>query len=90
MHTFEEPFYGKELRLLVTAFMRPELNFTSLGGCVVKDFVVSYPFRPCLLAADLIDAIKYDIEYGCAKLEEPGSGLHALQEHDIFKTPVLK
>lgn len=30
-HTFSEPFYGKNMKLLVVAFLRPELNFDSLG-----------------------------------------------------------
>lgn len=31
MHEFPEPFYGATLTLLVCAYMRPELDFDSLG-----------------------------------------------------------
>ena len=30
LHTFPEDFYGKELRLVVCGYLRPELNFKSL------------------------------------------------------------
>ena len=28
---FEEDFYGKQLKLVVTGYLRPEMNFDSLG-----------------------------------------------------------
>jgi hypothetical protein len=32
LHTFEQDFYGEDLRLVVCGYLRPELNFTSLAA----------------------------------------------------------
>lgn len=34
IHKFDEDFYGEELRLVVTAYMRPEMNFPSLDSLI--------------------------------------------------------
>jgi FAD synthase len=34
LHSFPEDFYGQELRLCVTGYLRPELNFTSLDALI--------------------------------------------------------
>lgn len=34
MHKFEKDFYGEELRLVVTCYIRPEADFTSLDALI--------------------------------------------------------
>ena len=34
MHKFESDFYGKELRLVVTCYIRPEANFDSFDALI--------------------------------------------------------
>ena len=34
LHKFEEDFYGSELRLLVTGYLRPEQNYPSLEALI--------------------------------------------------------
>ncbi|CAA0835984.1 Bifunctional riboflavin kinase/FMN phosphatase [Striga hermonthica] len=36
LHEFNEDFYGKELRLIIVGYMRPEANFTSLESLIAK------------------------------------------------------
>ena len=36
LHTFEQDFYGEELRLLVCGYIRPEANFESLDALVKR------------------------------------------------------
>lgn len=36
LHTFEDDFYGQELRLLVCGYIRPEANFESLEALVKR------------------------------------------------------
>ena len=98
-HTFDEPFYGKELKVLVSAYLRPEANFPSLGARATQrcscpawftaSGAVDPILLPCLLlrcSADaLIAAIHADVEFGVEKLDDPATGLPALQQHDVFK-----
>lgn len=32
MHDFENDFYGKEMRVIVLGYIRPEYNYTSKGS----------------------------------------------------------
>ncbi len=34
LHSFPEDFYGQELRLVVSGYLRPELNFPSLDALI--------------------------------------------------------
>lgn len=33
MHEYQSDFYGHELRVVVLGYIRPELDYTSRGGC---------------------------------------------------------
>jgi FAD synthase len=37
MHTFEQDFYGQELRVIVAGYIRPEQNYESLGVYLIDD-----------------------------------------------------
>jgi riboflavin kinase len=36
IHTFDEDFYGKELKIIILGYIRPELNYTTLEA-LIKD-----------------------------------------------------
>ena len=44
MHKFDSDFYGRQLRVLVLGYLRPERNFASLGeSCMVFDWLLDCP-----------------------------------------------
>jgi riboflavin kinase len=36
MHGFKADFYGHHLKTLVLGYIRPELDYTSRGKCIVR------------------------------------------------------
>lgn len=36
LHTFDQPFYGQEIRLVICAYLRPEANFTTLENLIAR------------------------------------------------------
>eukprot|EP00775_Hariotina_reticulata_P009054 gene9054-9224_t len=53
LHTFDEPFYGQEIRLVVCGYVRPEANFTSLEALITRIHKDAQALLPAALAADL-------------------------------------
>jgi len=61
MCEFEEDFYGKEMRVIVLGYIRPEHNYTSKGS----------PYRRELTIEALIEDIKTDIKVAFESLKRP-------------------
>lgn len=69
IHEFEEDFYGAEMRLLICAFIRPQVAFSSMGKCELSGWVGGVrgaSVADCLCVEELIAAIKDDVEKGKA------------------------
>ena len=72
LHEFPEDFYGAELYVCVTGYLRGEMKFNSLGTCV-KENVLGEVVRNCNLfffIDELIQAIQADIRIASQRLEE--------------------
>ncbi|EDQ88022.1 uncharacterized protein MONBRDRAFT_26753 [Monosiga brevicollis MX1] len=44
MNKFDSDFYGETMRMLVLGYIRPELNFSSLGSCMSLTFSLASAF----------------------------------------------
>jgi molybdopterin-guanine dinucleotide biosynthesis protein A len=83
MHTYDGDFYGEQLAVVVTGFIRPERSFSSLG--VVLEGRQFMPVVVCAhesCADELIEAIHNDIRIADETLERP--------EHQALKAEAEK
>lgn len=90
MHQFDDDFYGKELRIAITGYIRPEKDFKSIGRCKINfncyKIVKIHLFSPTLslnFADELIKEIKNDIRIASERLDDPE--MIKYKGNDIFK-----
>lgn len=71
---FDEDFYGSNLKVKVVGFIRPELNFNSVGkfNCYYWNYKtkVVFKFHFFFHIDELVNTIHSDIEHAKQKLDE--------------------
>lgn len=79
MHEYQSDFYGHELRVVVLGYIRPELDYTSRGGCKVAS-VASNANHTCFKDA-LINDIETDKRVGLNSVDRPAYRMFAQDAH---------
>ena len=60
MHEFKSDFYGHDMQAVVLGYIRPELDYTSRGQCIIMMFPESRVSFPLVLSEALIEDINTD------------------------------
>jgi hypothetical protein len=73
LHSFDEDFYGSEIRVVVGGYLRGEVRFDSLGACrVVNECNVVCVSHVCF-TDELKAAIREDIRVSCDMMDSPAA-----------------
>lgn len=87
LHEFPDDFYGAELYVCVTGYLREEMKFNSLGTRVKGNFRSEIIIIVILIFIDeLIQAIQTDIRTASQRLEEIEMKKHVARFEEYVRT----